>query len=150
MWRQLRRISLTQWIIIAMVIGIFIGWADHTLWKDTDVAAKLQPLSTIFLRLIKSIVVPLVFSSLVIGIAGHGDDLKRVGRLAFRSMVYFELVTTLALAFGLIAVNLFRPGDGVDLSTATADQGKQFASSQVTLSGVLEHTFPASFFDAAA
>jgi proton glutamate symport protein len=150
MWRFLRGISLTWWIIIAMVIGTFIGWADHRLWTGTDVAAKLQPLSTIFLRLIKSIVVPLVFSSLVIGIAGHGDDLKRVGRLAFRSIVYFELVTTVALAFGLIAVNLFRPGDGVDLSTATADQGQQFASSQATLAGVLEHTFPASFFDAAA
>jgi proton glutamate symport protein len=86
----------------------------------------------------------------VIGIAGHGDDLKRVGRLAFRSIVYFELVTTLALGFGLLAVNLFRPGDGVDLSTATSEQGKQFASSQATLSGVLEHTFPSSFFDAAA
>jgi proton glutamate symport protein len=150
MWRFLRGISLTWWIIIAMVVGIIIGWADNALWTGTDVAAKLQPLSTIFLRLIKSIVVPLVFSSLVIGIAGHGDDLKRVGRLAFRSIVYFEVVTTLALAFGLLAVNFFRPGDGVDLSAATAEQGKQFASSQATLSGVLEHTFPASFFDAAA
>lgn len=134
-----------------MVIGILVGWADHTIWQDTDVAGTyLQPLSTIFLRLIKSIVVPLVFASLVIGIAGHGDDLKRVGRLAFRSIVYFEIVTTLALAFGLLAVNLIRPGDGVDLSAATAEQGKQFASNQATLSGVLEHTFPASFFDAAA
>ena len=150
MWRFLRSISLTWWIIIAMVIGIFIGWADNALWTGTDVAARLQPLSTIFLRLIKSIVVPLVFSSLVIGIAGHGDDLKRVGRLAFRSIVYFEVVTTLALGFGLLAVNLFRPGDGIDLSVATAEQGKQFASTQATLSGVLEHTFPASFFDAAA
>ena len=95
MWRFLRGISLTWWIIIAMVIGIFIGWADHTLWKDTDVAAKLQPLSTIFLRLIKSIVVPLVFSSLVIGIAGHviHHDSKLVGPLP--QPVPDEEVTTL-------------------------------------------------------
>jgi proton glutamate symport protein len=146
----LRRISLTGWIIIAMVIGVLIGWADNALWTDTDVAARLQPLSTIFLRLIKSIVVPLVFSSLVIGIAGHGENLKQVGRLAFRSIVYFEIVTTLALGFGLLAVNLIRPGDGVDLSAVSAEQGKQLASSQATLSGVLEHTFPSSFFDAAA
>lgn len=151
MWRFLRGISLTWWIMIAMVAGILVGWADHTIWTEQDVAGTyLQPLSTIFLRLIKSIVVPLVFASLVIGIAGHGDDLKRVGRLALRSIIYFEVVTTLALAFGLLAVNLVRPGDGVDLSAATAEQGNQFASNKVTLSGVLEHTFPASFFDAAA
>ncbi len=151
MWRFLRGISLTWWIMIAMVAGILVGWADHTIWTEQDVAGTyLQPLSTIFLRLIKSIVVPLVFASLVIGIAGHGDDLKRVGRLALRSIIYFEVVTTLALAFGLLAVNLVRPGDGVDLSAATAEQGNQLASNKVTLSGVLEHTFPASFFDAAA
>ena len=80
----LKRISLTWWIIIAMVIGVIIGWADHAVWPDTDLAANLKPLSTIFLRMIKSIVVPLIFASLVIGIAGHGDDLKRVGRLALR------------------------------------------------------------------
>jgi proton glutamate symport protein len=83
------------------------------------------------------------------GIAGHGDDLRRVGRLAFKSILYFEAVTTIALAVGLIAVNLVKPGVGVALA-ASAEQGKEFASTHTTLAGVLEHTVPASFFDAAA
>jgi proton glutamate symport protein len=145
----LRRISLTGWIVVAMVVGVVIGYLDNRVWLDTDVAAMVQPLSTIFLRMIKSIVVPLIFASLVMGIAGHGDDLRRVGRLAFKSILYFEVVTTIALAVGLIAVNLVKPGVGVALA-ASAEQGKEFASTHTTLAGVLEHTVPASFFDAAA
>lgn len=145
----LRRISLTGWIVIAMLVGVTVGYLDNQVWLDTDVAAMVQPLSTIFLRMIKSIVVPLIFASLVVGVAGHGDDLKRVGRLAFKSILYFELVTTVALAVGLVAVNLVKPGVGVALA-ASAEQGKEFASTHTTLAGVLEHTVPASFFDAAA
>jgi proton glutamate symport protein len=145
----LRRISLTGWIVIAMVVGVVVGYLDNQVWLGTDVAAMVQPLSTIFLRMIKSIVVPLIFASLVMGIAGHGDDLRRVGRLAIKSILYFEVVTTIALAVGLIAVNLVRPGVGVALA-ASAEQGKELASTHTTLAGVLEHTVPASFFDAAA
>src|SRR4051812_39321384 len=83
-----RRISLSNWIVISMVIGIIIGTmfpdaarADHGGWAATD----LNVLSSIFLRMIKSLIVPLLFSTLVVGIAGHGDDMKRIGRLAFRS-----------------------------------------------------------------
>ena len=150
MLQRLRSISLSQWILISMVLGTLIGWADHEIWTGTDLAPWLNPLSSIFLRMIKSIVVPLVFSSLVVGIAGHGDDLKRVGRLAFKSLLYFEVVTTVALAIGLAAVNLVRPGVGVDIHGASAETGKQMAQTTLTLSGVLEHTVPASFFDAAA
>jgi len=132
-----------------MVVGVTIGWLDNTVWIETDVAAKLAPISNIFLRMIKSIVVPLIFGSLVVGIAGHGDDLKRVGRLALRSLIYFEIVTTIALFIGLGAVNLIKPGVGVVLN-APADAGAQFAQTKTTLAGVLEHTVPASFFDAAA
>jgi len=147
----LRRISLTGWILIAMVTGVVVGYLDHSVWLDTDVGAMLQPLSSIFLRMIKSIVAPLVFSSLVVGIAGHGDDLKRVGRLAFRSILYFEIVTTVALAVGLCAVNLTRPGDGVHLSAAMdTTQVQQLSSAKPTLSSVLEHTVPASIVEAAA
>jgi proton glutamate symport protein len=149
MLSALRKISLTRWIIISMVVGITIGWLDNTVWTDTDVAATLAPISNIFLRMIKSIVVPLIFGSLVVGIAGHGDDLKRVGRLALRSLIYFEIVTTIALFIGLAAVNLVKPGVGVVLN-APADAGAQFAQTKTTLAGVLEHTVPASFFDAAA
>lgn len=149
MLSALRKISLTKWIIISMVVGVTIGYLDNTVWTETDVAAKLAPISNIFLRMIKSIVVPLIFGSLVVGIAGHGDDLKRVGRLALRSIIYFEIVTTLALFIGLAAVNLMKPGVGVVLN-ASAEAGAQFAQTKTTLAGVLEHTVPASFFDAAA
>ena len=147
---SVRRIGLTGWIIIAMVVGITLGWLDHDIWLDTKITPVAQPLATLFLRMIKSIVVPLVFSSLVVGIAGHGDDLKQVGRLAFRSILYFELVTTVALFIGLGAVNLVRPGVGVDLAAASAEMGQQFASTHTTLTSVLEHTVPTSFFKAAA
>jgi proton glutamate symport protein len=146
----LRRIGLTGWIIIAMIVGITLGWLDHDLWHDTRITPIAQPLATMFLRMIKSIVVPLVFGSLVVGIAGHGDDLKQVGRLALRSIIYFEVVTTIALFLGLGAVNLTKPGVGVDLASASAEVGQQFAGAHTTLSGVLEHTIPVSFFKAAA
>ncbi len=149
MWRFLRGISLTWWIVIATILGAFVGFLDHDVWLNTDVGAALKPLSTIFLRMIKSIVVPLVFGALVIGIAGHGDDLKRVGRLAFKSLIYFEVVTTVALFIGLGAVNLFKPGVGVVLS-APIGEAEKLVRAPTTLGGVLEHTVPQSFFEAAA
>ena len=149
MWKFLRGISLTWWIVISMIVGVIIGYLDNAVWTTTDVGAWLQPLSTIFLRMIKSIVVPLIFGSLVVGIAGHGDDMKRVGRLALRSIIYFEIVTTVALFVGLLAVNLIRPGDGVVL-TGSAQAAEQFAANKPTLASVLEHTVPQSFFEAAS
>lgn len=149
MLSTLRRISLTGWIIIATVVGALLGWLDHDVWTSTDLIPFLTPLSNVFLRMIKAIVVPLLFGSLVVGIAGHGDDLKRVGRLALRSLIYFEVMTTAALFIGLAAVNLVRPGDGISLAVS-AEAGEQFASTKTTLAGVLEHTVPTSFFDAAA
>ena len=149
----LRRISLTQWILISMVVGVLLGWLCpesardiHHNWAATD----LNILSSLFLRMIKSLIVPLLFGTLVVGIAGHGDDMKRVGKLALRSIIYFELVTTLALAVGLITVNLVKPGRGIDLAQASAKEGVQLAANQTTLNGVLEHTVPQSFFEAAA
>src|SRR4051794_28741081 len=99
-FRSVRRIPLTTWILISMVVGVLIGVIVP------DFALKLKPLSTVFLRMIKSIIAPLIFATLVVGIAGHGDDMKRVGRLALKSIIYFEIVTTAALVIGLLAVNL--------------------------------------------
>lgn len=137
-----RRISLSQWIIIAMVLGIFFGW------KFPHAAQHTKILSTIFLNLIKCIIVPLIFSTLVTGIAGHTDDMKAVGRLALRSFIYFEIVTTLALFIGLASVNLVRPGEGVAL-TVSSEKAKQIAATQVTFDAVAAHFAPQSFFDAA-
>jgi len=142
-YRNIRRVPLTSWIIISMVAGVLIGTFAPAF------AMTLKPVSTVFLRMIKSIIVPLIFGTLVVGIAGHGDDMKRVGRLALKSIIYFEIVTTLALIIGLVAVNLVRPGDGVVLS-ASADAGKELAHNTQTGAGFLEHLVPTSFFDAAA
>jgi len=127
-----------------MVLGIAVGHYFPAF------ATELKPVSNIFLRMIKSLIVPLLFSTLVIGIAGHGDDMKKVGKLALRSILYFELATTLALVVGLAAVNLVRPGDGIQLAQASAEAGEKFAERKVTFAGVLEHTVPQSFFEAAA
>ncbi len=142
MWAFLRARTLTQWIIVGMVAGTLLGWLAP------DAGMAIKPLSTVFLRMIKSIVVPLIFGTLVIGVAGHGDDLRRVGRLALKSILYFEAVTTLALVVGLLAVNLLRPGDGVRLPAAAAGAAPA-VSGGVTLSGLLEHLVPQSFFEAA-
>ena len=146
MVNSIRRISLTQWIIISMIVGVLLGWLAP------GFAVALKPLSTIFLNMIKSLIAPLLFATLVVGIAGHGDDMKKVGKLAFRSIVYFEVVTTLALAVGLIAVNLVKPGEGVGLDTTAQVSATVTDLSQrhVTFAAVLEHIVPSSFVDAAA
>ena len=142
MWSFLRRRSLTQWIVAAMFAGVAIG-----VWFPAF-AVSLLPISTAFIRIIKSIIVPLIFGTLVVGIAGHGDDMKRVGRLALKSIIYFEIVTTLALFIGLLAVNIMKPGVGVTATAAAA--AAPVASGPVTFATVLEHIVPQSFFDAAA
>jgi proton glutamate symport protein len=144
MYRYVRRVSLTQWILVSMVVGVLLGV------YVPDFAQRLKPLSNVFLRMIKSIIVPIIFSTLVVGIAGHGDDMKRIGRLAFKSILYFEVVTSLALVVGLVAVHAVKPGVGVVLAAASAAEGKGLAANTQTASGFLDHLVPASFFDAAA
>jgi len=142
MWNFLKRVTQTQWIIVAVIVGIAIG----SLWPDIGVA--LKPASNIFLRMIKSLVVPLIFGTLVIGIAGHGDDMKQVGKLAFRSIVYFEIATTLALVIGLVAVNVAKPGVGVDLKSGDMATLANVSKTPPTFGAVLEHTVPQSFAEA--
>jgi len=94
--------------------------------------------------------VPLLFGTLVVGIAGHGDDMRRVGKLALRSMLYFEVATTLALIVGLLAVNIVKPGLGVKLNGVSADGGTALAGTRATITDMLGHIVPQSIFDAAA
>src|SRR5437016_14168204 len=141
-YRHVRRIPLTSWILISMVVGVLIGA------YAPGFAVQLKPLSTVFLRMIKSIIAPLIFGTLVVGIAGHGDDMKRVGRLALKSIIYFEIVTTLALFIGLLAVNVVKPGVGVALPASVSAQTAG-PTAAVTFSVVLEHIVPQSFFEAA-
>jgi proton glutamate symport protein len=144
--------TLTQWIMISLVVGVIIGAIFPEAERDIHggfAASDLSILATIFLRLIKTLIVPLLLSTLVIGIAGHGDDMKKVGRLALRSIIYFEVVTTLALVVGLLAVNIVKPGVGVTLP-AEAGEAAQLATRVPTVASVLEPTVPQSFFEAAA
>src|SRR3989442_8293941 len=143
-WAFLRRRTLTQWILIGMALGTLLGWADP------DLAIGLRPISTTFLRMIKSIIVPIIFGTLVVGIAGHGDDMKLVGHLALKSLIYFEVVTTLALFIGLFAVNLTKPGVGVVLQPPAGGPAGVPGGEQPTFASVLEHIVPQSFFEAAA
>ena len=130
-----------------MAVGILVGWAFPE--KDyPELSRNLKVISTLFLRMIKCILVPLVFSTLVVGIAGHADDLKAVGRLALKSFIYFEAVTTIALVIGLLAVNLVQPGVGVNLPPE--DPSQQVPATKVTVQTIAEHLVPTSFFDAAA
>lgn len=105
--------SLTTWILISMVVGALFGY----LWPHA--AAHVQVLSQIFLRLIKVIIAPLLFATLVSGIARH-SDLKQLGRMGLKSIIYFELVTTAALFIGLAAINISRAGEGVQAATTTS------------------------------
>jgi proton glutamate symport protein len=136
----MKRISLTAWILIALIAGIAFGAAFP------GPAKELGILGTIFLRLIKSIIAPLLFATLVVGIAGTGN-VKTMGRIGGKAILYFEIVTTIALFVGLGAANLVQPGLGVDLSKSTAP-GVDSASAG--LSQILEHTFPTSIIDAMA
>jgi proton glutamate symport protein len=110
----IRRRSLTYWIFFAMFVGLEIGL------DRPGFAAHLKVLSDIFLRLIKVIVAPLILGTLITGIAGHGD-LKKVGRIGLKSLIYFEVVTTIALFLGVAAINLTRAGEGLVLATASAE-----------------------------
>jgi len=137
------RPSLTTQILIGLVLGGLIGYLGRRWgykWGD-----DVYFLRDIFLNLIKSIIAPLIFSTLVVGIAG-GGDLKQVGRMGAKAILYFEIITTLALFIGLAVVNLTKPGVGValvggsDISTLVKTQPQGFRD-------LIVHIFPASVID---
>ncbi len=135
--------SLTFWIFAGMVAGVALGLAAPGF--AGTVAVSL--VGTAFLRLIRSIVAPLIFGTLVAGIAGAGS-VRAMGRIGLKALVYFEVVTTLALFIGLAAVNIVRPGEGVHLTRSAAEMA--LPAARPDASTVVEHTVPASVVDAMA
>jgi Na+/H+-dicarboxylate symporter len=125
------RRTLTTWIFVAMIAGAAIGYDFPAL------AVNLRILAQIFLRLIKVIIAPLLFATLVSGIAAH-SDLKKVGRMGIKALVYFEIVTTLALFIGLTAINLSKAGVGAQTPTTSESVNPEKLSASETIL----HVFP--------
>ena len=139
-----RGITLTQQIFIGLAVGIVAGWVvsvTHPEWSQ-----YFRPFSQLFLRMIKMIIAPLIFTTLVAGIAGAGH-VKVVGRMGVRAIVYFEIVTTIALCIGLAAVNIMKPGVGVNLPMG---QASEITARPQTWDQILLHTVPESVIRAMA
>jgi proton glutamate symport protein len=129
----IRKKSLTTWILVSMVIGAEVG---HDF---PEVAVKLQVLSQVFLRMIKTIIAPLLFGTLVVGIAGH-SGLKQVGRMGLKSIIYFEIVTTVALFIGLAAINISGAGKGIVLTEVHHEEQPQVTTQN--FNDIILHIFP--------
>src|SRR5438128_8027086 len=136
--------GITTQIFIGLMLGIGVGY----LWPGFGVAIK--PLADVFLRMIKMIIAPLLFSTLVVGIAGTGD-LKAMGRIGLKAIIYFEVATTIALFLGLVLVNTFKPGAGLTLPIgADTSAAAAMAQNQQHAWDILLHLFPTSVVDSMA
>jgi Na+/H+-dicarboxylate symporter len=138
------KINITWRIFIGMILGIALGYFLPQEWGES-----LQLLSKVFLRLIKMIIGPLVFSTLVVGIAKLGD-FKVVGRIGIKTLAYFYFATILSLIVGLLAVNIFRPGEVVKSALPEAGTDTGIQATKMTLEGFLNHVIPQSFAEALA
>ncbi len=133
-WRSFLKKSLTTWILTSMVIGVEFGF------DLPQVAIHLNLFSKIFLQLVKTIIAPLIFATLVVGIAGHAN-LKQIGRMGWKSILYFEVVSTIALFIGLAAINLSKAGIGVVIPKEIALQDAPSGKAQ-TFEEIILHIFP--------
>lgn len=141
------RFGMATQIFVGLILGILVG----VIWfNDPRVATYLQPLGDLFLRLIKMIVIPIVISSLIVGIAGAGNG-KQVGRLGAKTIVYFEVITTFAIIIGVLLANAFQPGVGVDIQSAQKTDINQYVEtseqqSEKTVAETFLHIVPTNFF----
>ena len=145
---------LTLYIIVAMVVGVATGYVIHENASATTIttfSTNIKLLTTIFLRLIQMIIAPLVFSTLVVGIAKLGD-LKAVGRVGGKALLWFVTASLVSLLIGMVLVNFFKPGEGIDLSNADAGGAKDLIgkTQEFSLNKFIEHVFPKSVFEAMA
>ena len=140
---NLKRPGLALQILIGLVLGILFGHFFPT-WGEA-----VKPLGDGFIRMIKMIVVPIVFATVILGVAGVGD-LKKVGRLGGISLLYFELVTTVAIVMGLASANLFKVGSGMNLETMAKTDVSQYTGQAHSFSDTLLHIIPTNIFEGAA
>ncbi len=149
--RKWYHLSLTRQILLGLGLGVLVGWWLNRMPIDRRTGGEewLVLVREIFLHLIKAMIAPLVFASIVQGIAGSGD-LKRVGRMGAKALLYFEIVTTLALGVGLCLVNLVKPGAGVVLSGSLNALGAAAQTKPLSIFETILHIFPTSVIDAMA
>lgn len=127
------KVSLAWQIMIGLALGVIVG---AVFYGNPLINTFLKPIGDMFINLIKMIVVPIVFASLVVGIAGAGSG-KGIGRLGVKTIVYFEIVTTIALIFGFVAANVFHPGAGIDMSSLTLGNIDKYVATAKTTDGGL-------------
>ncbi|GED60630.1 cation:dicarboxylase symporter family transporter [Brevibacillus formosus] len=147
----MKRFGLAMQIVVGLILGILVG---AIFYGNPAVATYLQPIGDIFLRLIKMIVVPIVVATLIVGVAGVGD-MKKLGKIGGKTILYFEIVTTIAIIIGLLAANIFQPGVGVDRTVLTkTDIHKYVDTAESTQSHGMVETFvkivPTNIFDSLA
>lgn len=145
------KFTLAYQILVGLVLGIIVG---AVFYGNPGVEKYLQPIGTVFLNMIKMIVVPIIISTLVIGVAGTGD-LKKLGKLGGKSLIYFEVVTTIAIIVGLLAANIFQPGDGIDMTSLSKGNIDQYVETteEVQSHGMLDilvSIVPSNIFQAMA
>ncbi|WP_328702689.1 dicarboxylate/amino acid:cation symporter [Belnapia mucosa] len=149
----MRSHRLTTFILIAMVFGIAVGHICHATWPDPatakEIAGYISLVTDIFLRLIKMIIAPLVFSTLVVGVA-HMGDTRAVGRIGGKAMAWFIGASVVSLLLGLVLVNLLRPGDSLNLPLPEAGASADVAVASLSLKDFVAHLVPRSIFEAMA
>jgi proton glutamate symport protein len=144
----MKRFGLATQIFLALILGIIVG---IIFYGNETAIAILGPIGDIFIHLIKMIVVPIVIAALIVSIAGVGD-IKKLGKLGGKTLLYFESVTTLAIAIGLLAANLFQPGAGVDTSSLKADDISKYETTMETagnpsIADTIVHLVPTNIFE---
>jgi len=132
------KFTLAIQILVGLILGVFVG---AIFYGNPTVSTFLKPIGDIFLRLIKMIVVPIVFSSLIVGIAGVGD-IKKVGKLGGKTLLYFEVITTVAICLGLLIGNVVHPGTGIDMHSLVKTSISSYVN---TASTVQHHSFADTF-----
>lgn len=153
MHNSVKRNHLTFYIMLAMVLGIITGYSVHTLGQGSDIPEKfcqyISILTTIFLKLIKMIIAPLVFSTLVVGIAKMGDTAS-IGRVGIKTFGWFIIMSFCSLLLGLVMVNFLEPGVSANIPLPANISASDISKNSLSLSGFIGHIFPSSIFEAMA